>query len=135
MDLGAIGNAAWQHFPEAREDIKELLCDELQRAIDEDETPKPVDDYEYVIHAIGPTIFHKLGVVDIDQDLVERFCLFCRDVLKYSGPDRLSVSYTFNMYVLDSLNSRSIVDVVRRTDPELVELVTRRYPGRWAEND
>jgi hypothetical protein len=83
--FGPIGTPAWHHLPESRDSVKELICEELQRAIDDDRDPVPVDQFEYVIHAVGPLVFDRLGVVDMDADLVRRFCLFCRDVLSYNG--------------------------------------------------
>ncbi|SDY42981.1 hypothetical protein SAMN05444365_102238 [Micromonospora pattaloongensis] len=132
-DFGPFGNPTWRHFPEAREAVKDLICDELQRAIDAHREPEPVDDFEYVVHAVGPLFFDQLGKVNVDLDLVRRFCLFCRDVMSDSGPAAGSVSYTFNMYVLDGTDHPAAVRVLRQVDPELVEMVHTRYPGRWAE--
>ncbi|WP_433319973.1 hypothetical protein [Micromonospora chersina] len=127
-----MGDLAWQHFPEAREEIKDLVCAELRRAIDADRMPQPVDQFEYATHAVGPLV-RDLGLVDLDRDLVRRFCLFCRDLLGYSGPDGFEVSYMLGMYVLYGLDGPAVVRVIRQVDPGLIELVGARFPGRWAE--
>ncbi|MEU4779093.1 hypothetical protein [Micromonospora sp. NPDC023633] len=127
-----MGDLAWQHFPEAREHITDLVCTELQRAIDADRMPQPVDQFEYALHAVGPLV-EDLGLVDLDRDLVRRFCLFCRDLLDYSGPDGYEVSHVLGMYVLDGLDGPPVVRVIRQVDPGLIELVRARFPGFWAE--
>lgn len=132
-DFGPIGNLTWRYFPEAREVVKDLVCEELQRAIDSNRDPAIVDDSEYALHAVGPLFFDRLGRADLDPDLVRRFCLFCRALLRYSGPDDVNVSYTFNMYILDGVDYPAAVHVLRRADPDLVDLVRTRYPGRWSE--
>jgi hypothetical protein len=131
--FGPIGTPAWQHLPESRDSVKELICEELQRAIDDDRDPVPVDQFEYVIHAVGPLVFDRLGVVDMDADLVRRFCLFCRDVLSYNGPDAMGVSYTFGMHLLEGLDFPGVVSAVRAADPGLVDLMRSHYPGSWAD--
>jgi hypothetical protein len=113
--------------------MKELICEELQDAIDDDRDPKPVGQFEYVVHAVGPLVFDRLGVFDIDADLLLRFCLFCRDVLSYDGPDAWDVSYTFNMHLLEELSGPHVARDVRVVDPGLVDLVRARYPGRWPD--
>ncbi|MEH1164175.1 hypothetical protein V6V47_02170 [Micromonospora sp. CPCC 205539] len=130
--FGPVGDLAWQHFPEAREQIMELVCDELQRAIDADRMPHPVDQFDYATHAVGPLI-RDLGRVDLDRDLVRRFCLFCRDLLAYPGPDGSKASYALGMYVLDGLDGPPVVRVIRQVDPGLIDLVQARFPGTWAE--
>ncbi|GAA2216711.1 hypothetical protein ACFY2R_28835 [Micromonospora olivasterospora] len=130
--FGPVGDLAWQHFPEAREQITDLVCDALQRAIDADRMPQPVDQFEYATHAVGP-LTRDLGLVDLDRDLVRRFCLFCRDLLGYSGPDAFEASYALGMYVLHGLDGPPVVRVIRQVDPGLIELVRARFPGTWAE--
>ncbi|TDC55059.1 hypothetical protein E1258_23070 [Micromonospora sp. KC207] len=130
--FGPVGDLAWRHFPEAREQIADLVCTELQRAIDADRMPQPVDQFEYATHAVGPLI-RDLGLVDLDRDLVQRFCLFCRDLLDYSGPDKREVSYVLSMYVLWGLDGPPVVRVIQQVDPGLIELVRARFPGMWAE--
>ncbi|WP_320064262.1 hypothetical protein [Micromonospora sp. RTGN7] len=134
-DFGPIGNAAWRHFPEARESIKELVCGELDRAIDADRHPDPVEHCEYAVHGVGPLLSAGRVVGDLDPDLVRRFCLFCRDVLDHCGPDDVNVSYTFNMYILDAVDDPASVRTLRGVDSELVDLVHARYPGTWIEDD
>jgi hypothetical protein len=131
--FGPVGDLAWQHFPEAREEIKDLVCTELQDAIDEDRAPEPVDQHEYALHAVGPLV-RDLGLVDLDRDLVRRFCLFCRDLLGYPGPDGYEVSHVLGMYVLYGLDGPPVVRVIRQVDPGLIELVQARFPGTWAED-
>ncbi|KKK07757.1 hypothetical protein LQ51_00520 [Micromonospora sp. HK10] len=127
-----MGDLAWRHFPEAREQIADLVCTELQRAIDADRTPQPVDQFEYAVHAVGPLV-RELGLVDLDRDLVRRFGLFCRDLLGYTGPDAYDVSYVLGMYVLDGLDGAPVVRAIRQVDPGLIDLVRARYPGMWVE--
>jgi hypothetical protein len=130
--FGPVGDLAWQRFPEAREEITELVCTQMRRAIDADEMPEPVDQFEYALHAVGPLV-RDLGLRDLDPDLVRRFCLFCRDLLGYSGPDEYRVSHVLGMYVLDGLDGPPVVRVVRQVDPGLIDLVRARFPGMWAE--
>ncbi|WP_328383618.1 hypothetical protein OHQ88_14035 [Micromonospora zamorensis] len=130
--FGPVGDRAWQHFPEAREQITDLVCTQMRRAIDADQMPEPVDQFEYALQAVRPLI-RDLGLVDLDRDLVRRFCLFCRDLLGYSGPDGNQVSYVLGMYVLDGLDGPPVVRVIRQVDPGLIELVRARFPGMWAE--
>ncbi|MFI7607422.1 hypothetical protein ACIBTV_20070 [Micromonospora sp. NPDC049366] len=133
LDFGPIGSATWRHFPEVRSSIRELVCDELDSAIEEDRFPEAIEHFKYVLNAVSPLLFDRLGVVDLDPDLVRRFCLFCREVLDYSGPDSYDVSYTFQMYVLESLDGPSVVRLIKHIDPGLVDLVRTRYPGSWAD--
>ena len=130
--FGAVGDSAWRHLPEAREEIKDLVCTELQRAIDEDRTPEPVEQHEYVLHAVGPLV-RELGLVELDRELVRRFCLFCRDLLSYTGPHEYEVSHALGMYALDGLDGPPVVRVIRQVDPGLIDLVHARYPGMWTE--
>ncbi|MEU4339203.1 hypothetical protein AB0F59_31910 [Micromonospora lupini] len=130
--FGPVGDLAWQRFPEARKQIAALVCTELQDAIDDDRAPEPVDQHEYALHAVGPLV-RDLGLVDLDRDLVRRFCLFCRDLLGYSGADGYQVSHVLAMYVLDGLDGPPVVRVIRQVDPGLIELVRARFPGMWAE--
>ncbi|GAA2223878.1 hypothetical protein GCM10010429_58220 [Micromonospora olivasterospora] len=131
-EFGPVGDSAWRHLPEAREEIKDLVCTELQDAIDEDRAPEPVDQHNYALHAVGPLV-RDLGLVELDLDLVRRFCLFCRDLLGYTGPDEYEVSHVLGMYVLDGLDGPPVVRVIRQVDPGLIELVRARFPGMWAE--
>ncbi|WP_433342122.1 hypothetical protein [Micromonospora sp. CA-111912] len=134
-DFGPIGNATWRHFPEARQSIKRLVCDELDNAICDDRQPEPAEQYVYFIRAAGPLLFARRLVGDLDPDLVRRFCLFCREMLDHSGPDPFSISYTFQMYFLDAVDDPASVRTLRGVDSELVDLVHARYPGTWAEDD
>ena len=84
-DFGPVGNLAWRHFPEARDDIKDLVSTELQRAIDDDRAPEPVDQHEYALHAVGPLVRDLgLGLVELDRDL--------SDALARHRPRRTSLS-------------------------------------------
>ncbi|MEU1840379.1 hypothetical protein [Micromonospora chersina] len=130
--FGPVGDLAWQRFPEAREEIKDLVCAEMQRAIDDDRPPAPVDQHEYVLHGVGPLV-RDLGLVELDRDLVRRFCLFCRDLLSYTGPHGYEVSHVLGMYALDGLDGPPVVRVLRQVDPGLIDLVRARYPGMWTE--
>ncbi|MEU4678388.1 hypothetical protein [Micromonospora sp. NPDC023737] len=65
-----------------------------------------MDQHNYALHAVGPLI-RDLGLVDLDLDLVRRFCLFCRDLLGYTGPDEYEVSHVLGMYVLYGLDGPS----------------------------
>ena len=130
--FGPVGDLAWQHFPEAREQITDLVYTELQGAINADRMPQPVDQFEYALHAVGPLI-RDLGLVELDPDLVRRFCLFCRDLLGYTGPDEYEVSHVLGMYVLYGLDGPPVVRVIRQADPQLIELVRARFPRMWAE--
>jgi len=127
--IGHYGGLIWQYFPEARDEVIELIARELRCARDDERQPEDIPVFDYTIYAVLPVI-KPLGSVVASNDLVQRFCLFCRAILAYSGPDAMDVDYHFRVTLLEYVDIPDVEAVVRVVDPELVDLVRARY-GKW----
>ncbi|WP_344224109.1 hypothetical protein [Paractinoplanes ferrugineus] len=128
--LGAFGALVWKFFPETRQAAAGLIISELERAIDQDRVPDEISAFEYLVHAVFPIVIDRLGEFPLEPDQLRRFCQFCRSVLSYSGPDRLSVDYAFNTTLLEAVDFPEAAEAVREVDPKLVEIIRTQY-GKW----
>ncbi|NYF56970.1 hypothetical protein [Micromonospora purpureochromogenes] len=133
-NFGPTGNLVWRHFPERREQVAELVARSLEDGLDDD-SPELPEQFEYMIHVVGPLVLDRIGVRPVEPDLLHRFCQFCRDMLAYSGPDPdvWEVEHNLYHYVVESIDGPRPVEVLLRADPELVAAVRARFPGSWAE--
>ncbi|MCM0674522.1 hypothetical protein NCC78_07465 [Micromonospora phytophila] len=131
-NFGPVGNLVWQHFPEGRERMAELVVGSIEDALDDD-SPELPEQFEYMIHVVGPLVLDRIGVRHVEPDLLDRFCRFCRDMLAYSGPEVWEVEHNLYHYVVESIDGPAPVEVLLRADAEMVAAVRARFPGLWAE--
>jgi hypothetical protein len=131
LGLGFFGDLVWRHFPESRAVIRLMILRKLGAAIDAETAPELPDQFAFLVDGVTPLVRDRIGVVELDTELVQRFCEFCRDVLAGLGPEDHGRLDTFDSYVLEEIDDRFGLAAVTAADPGLVDLVRERFPNRW----